>query len=45
MSQTVKCEQMKLLFLYKALLHLITDKELGVKWVLERLVCSGLTFK
>jgi len=39
--------QMKqnVLFLYKALLNLITEKEFGVKWVLETLACTGLTFK
>jgi hypothetical protein len=34
-----------IVFLYKALLNLITEKEFGVKWVPETLACTGLTFK
>jgi hypothetical protein len=46
MSQTVKCDADEtLLFLYKSLLNLIVEKEFGVKWVLETLACTGLTFK
>jgi hypothetical protein len=32
-------------FLYKALINLITEKEFGVKWVPETLACTGLNFK
>ena len=39
--------QMKqnVLFLCKALLNLITEKEFGVKWVPEKLAYTGLIFK
>ena len=33
------------LFLYKALLNLIIEKEFGVEWVRETLAFTGLTFK